>query len=230
MDYITNLGLVLSSSLKGVWSVFAGIVPTLLLAIVLFLIGMLVASVLGKAIAQLIDATRIDKLFKSAGAEEFFAKMGLKLNTGKFFGTIVKWFIAIVFLMASLQIINLTEVSQFIGEMILLYLPKIVIIIIILMLAVVIADAFKKIVTTSVKAANIKSSEILGSIAKYAIWIIAIMLILAQFENIKEYVLIIFAGIMAFIVIAGGIAFGLGGKEAASRAIEKISKDMSSDK
>lgn len=230
MNYIDNLGSVLSSSLTGVWGIFVNLVPTLLLAIVLFVVGMLIASVLGKAIAQLIEVTRVDKLLKSAGAEEFLSKMGLKLNTGKFFGVIVQWFIAIVFLMASLQIVNLSEVSQFIGEMVLLYLPKVIIIVIILMLAVIIADAVKKIVATSVKAANMKSSEVLASIAKYAVWIIAIMLIFAQFENIEKYILIIFSGIMGFIVIAGGIAFGIGGKDAASRAIEKFSKEMSSEK
>ena len=75
-----------------------------------------------------------------------------------------------------------------------------------------------------------KKAETLGALAKYAIWVIAIFLILSQFENLSDYALIAFGGIVGFAVIAGGIAFGLGGKEAAARAIEKASKELSSEK
>jgi len=227
MTYLESLWSVLSASLAGVWSIIAGFVPALLLAIVLFIIGVVIASVISNAIAQVIRVTKVDRLFESAGAGAFFNKIGLKLDIGKFFGVIIKWFIVVVFLMASLQIIQLTQVSQFIGEMVILYLPKVVIIIIILMLAAIIADAFKKIVITGAKAASIATSEVLGSIAKYAVWVVAIMLVFSQFDGIKDYVLVIFIGIVSFLVIAGGLAFGLGGKEQAARTIEKISNEMS---
>lgn len=228
MNYLKELWSVFESSLTNVWAIFASFVPVFLLAIVLFLVGIWIASIIGKAIAQVITATKVDKLFESAGMKEFLDKVGLKLNIGYFFGVIIKWFIIIVFLMASLQIINFTEVSQFIGQMIFLFLPKIIIIVIILMLAAIIADAVKKIVLASARVAKIKSSEALGAISKYAIWIIAIIIVLSQFDSIKSYISILLIGLVSFIVIAGGIAFGIGGKEAASRAIEKISKDMSS--
>lgn len=227
MEYLKELGSVFGSSLSNVWAVFASFVPVLLLAIVLFVVGMLIAKVVGKAIAQVITVTRVDKLFESAGLGDVLAKAGLKLDIGKFFGVIVKWFIVIVFLMASLQIVQLTDVSVFIGKMAFLYVPKIIIIAIIFILAAIIADAIKKIVITSAKVANINKSETLGAIAKYAVWAVAVILILSQFEDLKNYMLILFGGVMLFVVIAGGISFGLGGKEAAARAIEKASKELS---
>lgn len=227
MSYFENLGAVLNGSISGVWGIFANFVPTLLLAIVLFAVGMIVASVIGRAIAQVINVTKVDKLFESAGAKEFLAKAGLTLNIGKFFGVIVKWFIAIVFLMASLQIVGLTQVSGFIGEMILSYLPVVIITAIILMLATVIADATKNIVLTSAKAVKISSAEALSSIAKYAIWIFAIMIILPQFGIDPKITQILFGGIIGALALALGLSFGLGGKEAASRVIENISKDLS---
>jgi len=226
MNYLDGLLSVFSGSLSGVWSIFASFLPAFLLALVSFIVGVLLASLVSSAIAQVIRATKIDKLLERAGVEVFLNKMGLKLDTGKFFGVIIKWFIVIVFLMAALQIMGLTEVSGFIGELVIMYLPKVIVIIIILMVAAIIADAFKKIVVASVRAANISASQMLGSIAKYSVWIIAIILILSQFDEIRNYVLVIFTGIVAFVVIAGGIAFGLGGKDAASRAIEKISKEI----
>ncbi len=227
MEYIKSLLSVFSDSLASVWGIFASFVPTLLLAIILFIVGMVIASIVGKAIAQVINSLKVDKFFQSAGAEEVLTRMGLKLNVGKFFGVIVKWFIAIVFLIASLQIVKLTQVSQFISQMILLYLPAVIITAIVLILATIIADTTKKLVIASAKAANISSANTLGTVAKYAIWIFAIMIVLPQFGIDGTIINILFGGIVAVFAIAGGLAFGLGGKEAAARAIDKVSRDFS---
>ncbi len=227
MEYIKSLGEILNGSLLGVWNLFANFVPILLLAVVLFLLGVIIASIVGKAIAQVITITKVDKLLESAGADEFLGHIGMKVNLGKFFGVITKWFIILVFLMASLQILKLTQVNEFIGRVLMEYLPFVVISAIILILTTIIADATKKVVITSSKAANISSSNILGSLSKYTIWIFAIMLILSQFKDIQPFMLIIFGGVVFIIALGGGLAFGLGGKDAASRAIENISKDLS---
>jgi len=227
MMFIQNLGLVFSESLLGLWYGFINFVPGLLLAIILFVIGLAVGSIVGKAIAQVISAIKIDKLFESAGAEELFTRMGIKLDIGKFFGIIVKWFIVIVFLMASLQIVGLTQVNDFLRSAVLFYLPKVIIASIVLIISTIIADAIQKVVVASAKAANITSANMLGSVAKYAIWIFAIIIALSELGIATYFMQVLFMGIIVMLAIAGGLAFGLGGKEAASRAIEKISKDMS---
>lgn len=228
MMFIQNLGLVFSSSLLNLWYGFINFVPGLLLAIILFIVGWVVGSVVGKAISQVISAIKVDKLFESAGAEEILGRMGLKLNIGKFFGVIVKWFIIIVFLMASLQIVGLTQVNDFLRSAVLFYLPKVVIASIVLILATIIADVMQKLVTASANAAKITSANMLGSVTKYAIWIFAIIIALSELGIATYFMQVLFMGIIVMLAIAGGLAFGLGGKEAAARALEKISKDMSS--
>lgn len=228
MEYIKSLGTIFQDSLSNVWGAFATFIPIVLLAIILFVVGMLIAGVVGRAVAQVISITKVDKLFESAGVSEFLAKAGLKLDIGKFFGVIVKWFIAIVFLMASLQVVQLTEVSRFIGEMVFLSLPKVLIIAIVLILATIIADFVKNFVLASAKAANIKSASSLASIAKYAIWIFAFSIILPQLGIDDKLIQIFWGGVMGVIAISFGLAFGLGGKEAAARAIDKITNDLSS--
>jgi len=228
MTFLQNLSLVFSDSLLGLWYGFINFVPSLLLAIILFIIGWVVGSIVGKAIAQVISALKIDKLFESAGIEEVMDRMGMKLNIGKFFGAIVKWFIIIVFLMASLQIVGLTQVNDFLRTAVLYYLPKVVIAAIVLIIATVIADVMKKLVVASAKAAKITSANMLGSITNYAIWGFAFIIALSELGIASAFMQILFTGVVVMLAIAGGLAFGLGGKEAAARAIENISKDMSS--
>ena len=113
MMLLQTWGEVFSQSLIGVWYGFIGFIPSLLGAIIVFIIGWLVASVLGKAFDQLTSAIKLNKLFEKAGAGEFLRRAGLKLNVSGFVGGLVKWFVVIVFLMASLQIIGLTQVNDF---------------------------------------------------------------------------------------------------------------------
>ena len=85
----------------------------------------------------------------------------------------------------------------------------------------------KNLVVASSKAANVNSANMLGTITKYAIWIFAFIIALSELGIATYFMQVLFMGIIVMLAIAGGLAFGLGGKEAASRAIENISKDMS---
>ncbi len=221
-------GEVFSQSLIGLWYGFISFVPGLLGAIILFVVGWAVGSIIGKAITQLVAVLKVDKLFESAGANEFMNRAGLKMTASRFIGGLVKWFIIVVFLMASLEIIGLTQVNDFLREAVLYYLPKVVIASLVLIIATVLADAMKKLVRASAQAANIRSANMLGSITLYAIWIFAFIIALSELGIATAFMQILFTGFIAALAIALGLSFGLGGKEAASRAIGKISDDMSS--
>ncbi len=228
MMFIQTWGGVFGESLLNLWYGFINFVPSLLGSIILFIIGWVVASIIGKAIAQLIGALKIDKLFESAGVHEVMNRAGLTLNVGGFIGWLVKWFIIVVFLMVSLEIMGLTQVNDFLRESVLFYLPKVIIATLVLVIATVISDTVRKIVTASAKAANVRSANMLGSITRYAIWIFAFIIALSELGIASAFMQILFTGLIAALAIAMGLAFGLGGKEAAGRAIDRISNDMSS--
>lgn len=228
MMFIQSWGGAFNESLMNLWYGFISFVPSLLGAIILFIIGWVVGSIIGKAISQVINALKVDKLFESAGASDLMNRAGLKLNVGGFIGGIVKWFIIIVFLMASLEIMGLTQVNDFLREAVLFYLPKVVIASLVLVIATVIASTMQKIVESSAKAANVRGANMIGSVTRYAIWIFAFIIALSELGIATAFMQILFTGFVAALAIALGLAFGLGGKEAASRAVDKFSHDMSS--
>ena len=228
MMLLQNWGDIFSQSLIGLWYGFVNFVPGLLGAIIIFLVGMLVGTVVGKAISQIFSILKVDKLFESAGASNFMNRAGFKLNVSGFIGGFVKWFIIVVFLMASLQIIGLTQVNDFLSEAVLYYLPKVIIASLVLIIATILSDAMRNLVRASAQAANIRSANMLGSITSYSIWIFAFVIALSELGIASAFMQILFTGLIAALAIALGLAFGLGGKEAASHAIENISKEMSS--
>lgn len=209
------------------WGGFIHFVPSLLGALILFIIGWVVASVIGKAIAQVLNALKLDKLFESAGASDLLNRAGMKLNVGGFIGGVVKWFIIVVFLMASLEIMGLTQVNDFLREAVLFYLPKVIIASLVLVIATVISDTMKKLVQASAQAANVRSANMLGSITRYAIWIFAFIIALSELGIASSFMQILFTGLIAALAIACGLAFGLGGKDAAAKAIDSFKNNMS---
>jgi len=220
-------GDVFNASLQDLWWGFVQFAPKLIIAIVFFIIGWVLGSLIAKAFEQVFSALKIDKLFQSVGAEDLFRKAGLKLNSGYFVGQIIKWFVIIVFLLPSLNLVGLTTISSFLKDDVLGFLPRIIVAAFILIIATVIAEALQRTVVAGSKALNLRSSNMLGVVVKYSVWVFAFIITLGQLGIAPAYMQILFAGIIGMLAVAGALAFGLGAKDAAGRFIEKLGQDVS---
>lgn len=205
--------------------------PKLFFALFIFILGWIIGAILGKVIEQFIKTIKVDRALREAGLEEILGKAGFALNSGRFLGGLVKWFVIVVFLVPTLQILNLTQVNDFLLTEVLTYLPNVIAAVLILLVAAVIAELMQTIITGSAKAAEISSARFLGTVSKWSIWIFAILAALGQLNVATTFVEALFQGIVIAISLAIGLAFGLGGQEAAARYIESLRKDISnSDK
>lgn len=220
-------GDVFNASLQDLWWGFIQFAPKLILAILFFIIGWILGSLIAKAFEHVIGALKIDKLFQSIGADNLFRKAGMNLNTGYFIGQVVKWFVIIVFLLPSLNLVGLNYVSSFLKDDVLGFLPKVIVAAFILIIATVVAEALQKAVVAGTKALNLRSANMLGTVAKYAVWVFAFIIALGQLGVAPAYMQILFAGIIGMVAVAGALAFGLGAKESAGRFVSKIGEDIS---
>lgn len=225
--FIPTWSEVLISSFQQIWTGVAGFLPLFIIALVVFIIGWVVAIAIGKIVQQIIKSLQIDRILQNLGIEEPLKKAGIKLDAGAFLGGLVKWFFIIVFLVAAFDVIGLDQVNLFLRDVILLYLPNVIVAALILVVAALIADVMQKVVVGSAKAADLPSSGFLGGITKWAIWIFAILAALYQLGIAGPFVQTLFTGVIAMLAIAGGLAFGLGGKEEAGRFIERLKQDIS---
>ncbi len=226
---VQTWGQVLLGSLQNLWMGVIAFIPGLILAIVIFLIGWLIAAMIGKAIGQLINAIKLDNVLRQAGLEELLQKGGFHLNSGAFIGGLVKWFIILVFLVASLDILGLSEVNMFLRQVVLVYLPNVIVAALILLVGSVLAELAARVVRGGASAASVTSSNFLGSVAKWAIWIFTILIALTQLGIAAQLIQILFMGAVAMLALAGGLAFGLGGQNQASRAIDRFNSMVKKD-
>ncbi len=219
----------LSMQFQEVWRViFVAVLPKILIAVLVFILGWLVAVILGKWVAQIIGALQVDKALKSVGTEEVLSRAGFRLDAGAFLGGLVRWFIIVVFLIASLNLLGLTQVNEFLRQVVLSYLPRVIAASLILLIAAVVADAAHKLISGSAKAVGSHSAHFFGGVAKWAIWVSAILVALNQLGIGGPLLNNLFTGVVAMLSIAGGLAFGLGGKDAAARYLEKLREDINS--
>lgn len=217
---------IIIGALQAVWFDFATFLPTIIAAIVVFIIGWFIAVSLGRIIHELIKASRLDHVLSKLGVQGPLQRAGLRLDVGLFMGGIVKWFIILAFLLATTDILGLNQVSGLLSK-VLSYIPDVLVAAIILLAAVLIANFTQKIVTSSVNAAGLASGTLLGAIARWTVIIFAIFAALDQLKIAQGPASILSTGIVAMLALAGGLAFGLGGKDHASAFIARLKEEMS---
>ncbi len=223
---ISSWGDAFVASFQSFKYALAFFIPKLIFAIVLFIIGWILAHYIAKAFKTLIDSLKLDSLFRSTSLEKNLERAGIHLSVGGFIGGFIKWIIIIGFFVASMTFLGLAQVNGFINEMLLPYLLQVLVSILLLAVASVVAEAVRKFVVASASGVNVSSARALGTISYYAIWIFAIFFALSGLGIAQSYMGTLFTGIIFMLALAGGLAFGLGGKEAAARAIEKINGNM----
>lgn len=216
---------VITGSLQLLWTGFIGFLPSFLGAIIIFIIGWVIASVLGKLSAQIIRVLRIDSILEKMGFKKSLERANLNLDSSKFMSELVRWFFIIVFLMAATDILGLTQVTDFLVR-VLLYIPQLIVAVLILLAAVLIANFLQRIVRASVEAAGFQSANTLAAITKWSILVFAILAALMQLGIAPALIQTIFTGLIAALVISSGLAFGLGGKDFAASILNKFRKDI----
>ena len=226
MDPLSTWGVTLQQSFNNLLYGTINFLPNLVLAIIIFVIGWFLGVLIGRVIAQAIRAIKVDHALRSAGVEEVVNRAGWTLNSGEFIGALVKWFIIIVFLLAALSVMGLTSVTIFLQLGLLPYLARVIVAVLIIAIAAVVAEVAQSVVSGSARAAGVSSAGFAGAVAKWAIWIFAILAALDQL-GVTPFVQTIFTGVVVALSIAFGLAFGLGGQEAASRFIDRTRNDMS---
>ncbi len=227
MTIIETWGDALGTTFSGFAPAFIQFGAYLLAAVIIFAVGWILGSFLGGLVEKLFQTLKIDNVLRQAGVESVLHKGEIKLNSGAFVGGVVRWFIVAVFFLAALKVFGLVEVSAYLENIVVGYLPRVIASILILLVSVIIAEVAKKIVSGAASNAHLSSARLLGALTKWAIIIFAILTALVQLNIAAALVQILFIGIVVALSLGFGLAFGLGGKEVAAKILEKSVSDIS---
>ena len=211
---------VVTNSLINLWDSVIGFAPELIGAFVILILGIIIAPIIGGIAKKLVKLTKIDTLSEKSGLSNTFENLGLHFTFSDVIGKLVKWFFLIAFLIAAMDVLNWTSVTDFLKE-IMFYIPNVIVAIIILAVGLIAGQFVKKAVITGLKTTgSIKNPELLGNIAQWSLVVFATLAALLQLGIAERLIEILFAGV----IITLALSFGLGGKEKAAKFLDRFDK------
>ena len=216
----------LEMSFRSLYGDLLNFLPEIVLALLVLIVGWIIAGSLKHLVVQVFKTLKVNEALDAAGADALAKKAGYPLKAGEFVGTLVKWFVIVVFFIAALDILSLDQVTIFFRDVVLGYLPKVIVAVLILLVAMVVANIASASVSAGARAAGFGSASVLGTVTRYAIILFAVLAALSQLEIAPELVQTLFTGIIFAASLAFGLAFGFGGKESAGKYIAKMTGNV----
>ena len=223
---IRDWSVITFNALQDTWQGFLLFLPRLIGAIIVFIFGWFLATFLGRFVAEILKKLTFNKFFERKGWRDALEKAELKVNPAEFVGGIFKWILVIVFLLASVDILGFKEFAVILSSIV-AWLPNLIVAILIFVVAVILTDILEKIIKASVKKMGIGYVGFIGTAVRWAIYIFAFLAIVDQLGVARNIVNTFVMGFVGMISLAFGLAFGLGGKDAAAQLIEDLKRKIS---
>jgi len=206
------------------WNAFAvkitAFLPELIGAIIIFVVGWIIARLLRLGVEKLLKLVRFDTATEKTGVNKFLKKGEIVKAPSEIVGTLVYWFIMILVLIASLDALGLPIVSDMLNS-IFLYIPNVVAAIIVLVLGLLMGNLLAAVVRTAASNAGLKNAEGLGKISLYAIVVFVAAIALIQLGIGEEIVVSAFGLVFGAAALALALAFGLGGRDVAADYLKR---------
>lgn len=225
-SYLSLFAATVLESFRTVWDGLLVLLPNILAALIVLIAGWLAASGLGKLVRRGIELTQIDEAIDKAGLDRSLSEAGIDFNLAKLIGWLAKWFVIVVVLIAVADILNLTQITDFL-QRVALFIPNIIIAVVVLLVGFVLGNFVYKVVDKAITASKLSSTAgVLATLAKWSIIVFAFLASLTHLNIAKELIQTLFTGMVGMLALAGGLAFGLGGKDEAREILAKIKQEM----
>lgn len=211
----------LQTIIVEMWAKFLDQLPDLVLILVVFIFGCLLAIWLGHLTSRLLRKIRIDQLFQKNSWKRGLEQSGIKSNLSDMGGWIVRWLLILLFLSMATEALSLPGIANFIMAIV-RWLPNLLIAMLIFIVATILADAAGNIIRISINWIDTSYAFVAEKFTRWGIWGLAILVILKQIGIVPEMTTILFQGLIYFLVLSFGLAFGLGGQEVAKDFLKSL--------
>lgn len=213
-----DLGDTLATSFNQVVNDIVTALPAVIGALVILLIGWIIAKVASGIVSKLVDRGGIDKTFADRGSE-VYGKRASSMKPSKLAGTITFWVIMVVFLIAAANFLGWPQVSQLLNDFV-GWLPNLIVAVIILVAAPIVGRVVRGAVETGSAQMGMSSGSSLGRVAEIGVMAFAVLIAINQVGIAADLVNILFIGLVAALALGFGLAFGLGGREVAGQVTQ----------
>lgn len=211
----------LIAAMTALWSKVAGFIPNLFVALVLVLLGFVVAKLLDTLLSKLLGKVGLDRLMMGTGLTKLLARVGIQASVSTLIGKIVYWFVLLIFLVSAAESLGLQRVSATL-DVLALYLPKVFGAALVLLAGVLLAQLVSSLVRGAAEGVGLDYAHGLGRVAQGLVIIISISVAIGQLEVKTDLLNNVIAIVLISVGLAVALALGLGSREIASQILAGI--------
>ena len=212
------------SSVTTMWNQLASFVPQLFAALVLLLVGWLLARIARAGVERLLKAINFDAVADKSGLEAFIKQAGVNMTFSNMLGYLVYWMILLIMIVTVANSLNLSMVADLFNRVV-LYIPNVIVAILVLVFGTILARFINRVVFAWLNCVGFAGALTVSTFSEYAMMVFVFFAALEQLQIANELISAAFIIAFGAIGLAFAIAFGLGAKDAAQRIIEQITSD-----
>ena len=192
--------------------------PSIVGALLLLVIGWIVAGIVGGLVTKLLRKVGLDTIAAKAGITAFLQRARMKLDAAGLVGGIITWYVRLIFVIMAANAVGITAVSSVLSQII-AFIPNLLVALLILGAFAWLAGVTRNLVTGATESAGVQNSGALATLAYATVLGFGIVAAASQIGVAATLINILFTGVVAAVALAFALAFGLGGREEAARVL-----------
>lgn len=203
------------------WIKLVNYLPDFFGGVLILIIGLILSSVFKKVLLTLFSFFRLETVLeKTKLAERREVKLWEEI-----LAETLRWTIIVLFLIPTLEAWGLSRATVVLNQF-LFYLPNVIVAVIISFIGIIVSNLAADLVKHSIRTLGSASANTLSVFAKSSIIFFTILIVMNQLGVAQDLIRILFTGIVIMLALAGGLAFGLGGKDIAQKLLEELHKKI----
>lgn len=211
----------LVGAMAAVWAKIAIFIPNLIVAMVLTLLGFVLAKLLDTLLSKVLAKVGLDRLMAGTGLTKLLARTGIQVPVSTLVGKIIYWFVLLVFMVSAVDELGLERVSATL-DVLALYVPKVLGAALILLAGVLAAQLLSGLVRGAAEGVGLEYANGLGRIAQWLIIVISLSVAIGQLEVKTELLNNVIAIVLISVGAAVALALGLGSRQIAGQILAGI--------
>jgi small-conductance mechanosensitive channel len=209
------------ASLTSFWTQLASFIPQLIAAVILLVLGWMLAKVARTGVMRLLKLMHFDRATEKSGLESFMKHAELDVSLASVIGNLVYWLIILVMIVTVANSLGLQMVADLFNKVV-LYIPNVIVAILVLVFGTILARFINRLVFAWLSNMEFEGALTVSTFSEYAMMVFVFFIAMEQLQIANELLTAAFIIAFGAVGLAFAIAFGLGGKEWAAKALAKI--------
>ncbi|MBI2326036.1 hypothetical protein HYU91_01475 [Candidatus Collierbacteria bacterium] len=218
-NFLTNVQNSLSGAAYTILISILSFIPTLLAAVVVFMVGLVLANWLKAIVIKLLNLLKLSEVLSKGGLKHFLDNAEITQKVEMVIGELVRYLTILIFFVASINLLGLNTVTQVLNGL-LAYLPNIFAAVLIFGAGVVLAGFLEKLVKGSLGGIDIKLSRLMAKFTSYLVVVFTVLASISQLGIAKNLIDTVFIGFVTMLALALGLSLGLGSKDLVKTVLE----------